>query len=697
LKSAIEVGVAPLTKVTLLLPRSELNDCLRSLFEFEWFHPEQPESAADPFLSELNGRAFKLFASLDELVKKLSIPLEPGVLEVIGKGYRVEQDVKSAKDWADLIQRLEAEAAPIIDTLTSLLEDTTQLRKRVSDYEALKAALYTIQHFSIDLDALPRFRRFYIVFTVAAVKDAAEIRRSLPEALIIECPLTKNDCALLLVGARSDADKIDKVLRSFEVKPFLIPPDLPQNPAAAYEVVVKRLEEAEHLLADCEAKLEEIKVASSTKLLSLREAAQVAYTTLSRLRKAGDLKRFAIIEGYIPQEKVGEFKQRYSSYLVFFEEAKHLNQPTLLVNKRPIKPFENITLTQGAPRSGEIDPTPIIAFIFPIFYGIMFGDFGQGLVLLIFGLVLRLRGSPSLKHWGEIIMAAGACATVVGAFVGECFGLELSSLPAIGDFFKRIHLLHLVEHQGFNIESVSTILTVAILIGTIHIFIGLVLDVLKGLKEENKIELYTLKIPSLLLYVFGVGFSLSFIASGYSFSEVLTSNNPVPIISDLVGSPVAASTLSTTTLPVCLAAAAWIIIGKPLESMLAKGHGERESPFMGIIFGIVEFLLRLVEFLANTISYARLGILLLVHAALMFAVTMTLSSGLIGLPIWIIGNLGVMTLEGLIVYIQDIRLHLYEWFTKFYEGTGQLFSKIAPETTYVKIKWEPKLEGSSLT
>ena len=692
------MGVAPLTKVTLLLPRSELNDCLRSLYEFEWFHPEQPESsAADPFLSVLNGRAFKLFANLDDLVKKLGIPLEPNVLEVIGKGYKVEQDVKSARDWADLIQKLESEAAPIIDTLTSLLEDTTQLHKKISDYAALKAALYTIQQFSLDLDALSRFKRFYIVFAVVSIKDVAEIRRSLPEVLIIECPLTKNDSAILVIGTRSEADKIDKVLRSFEVKPFMIPQDLPQNPAAAYDTVVKRLEDAERLLAECESKLEEMKVKLSTKLLSLREAAQIAYTTISSLRKAGDLKRFAIIEGYIPQDKVEEFKQRYSSYLIFFEPSKHANQPTLMVNKRPIKPFENITLTQGAPRSDEIDPTPLIAFVFPIFYGIMFGDFGQGLVLFIFGLILKLRGSPSLKHWGEIIMAAGASATVVGALVGECFGLELGSLPAIGDFFRRFQLLHLVEHGGFNIESVSTILTVAILIGTIHIFIGLVLDVIKGLKEENKIELFTLKIPSLLLYVFGVGFSLSFIASGYSFSEVLTSSNPVPIISDLVGSTVTASSLSAITLPVCLAAAAWIVIGKPIESMLVKGHGEKESPLMGVIFGVVEFLLRLVEFLANTISYARLGILLLVHAALMFAVTMTLSIGPIGLPIWIIGNLGVMTLEGLIVYIQDIRLHLYEWFTKFYEGTGRIFDKITPQTTYVKIKWEPKIEGSSST
>lgn len=682
------MGVASLTKVTLLLPRSELNDCLRSLFEFEWFHPEQPESSSsDPYLSDLNGRAFRLFASLDDLVKKLSIPLEPNVIEVLKKGYKIEREVKSARDWADLIGRLEVEAAPIIEGLVNLLEDAARIRKKVSDYEALKAALYSIQQFSIDLGTLSRLRRLHVVFTLAATKDVAEIRRSLPDVLIIECPLTKNDSAILVAGTRSDADRVDKVLRSFEVKPFLIPQDLPQNPAAAYDVVVKRLEEAERSLTECESRLEKMKTELGTKLLSLREAAQLAYATLSRLRKAGDLKRFGVIEGYVPTERIGEFRQKYSSYILFFEE-KHSNPPTLMTNKRPIKPFENITLTQGAPRSGEIDPTPLIAFIFPIFYGLMFGDFGQGLLLFILGLMLKIRGSPSLKHWGEIIMAAGASATVVGALVGEGFGLELASLPAVGEFFRRIQIIHLVEHGGFNTDAVGSILSIAILIGTFHIFIGLVLDVIKSLREESKVELFTLKIPSLLLYVFGVGFSLSFIASGYSFSAVLTSSSRVPIVSDILGFTVTASSLSNVTLPVTVVAAAWIVIGKPLESLLAKDHGEKVSPFMGLIFGIVEFLLRLVEFLANTISYARLGILLLVHAALMFAVTMTLSLGPMGLPIWIIGNLGVVALEGLIVYIQDIRLHLYEWFTKFYEGTGRPFTKIAPETTYVKIEWK---------
>ena len=109
---------------------------------------------------------------------------------------------------------------------------------------------------------------------------------------------------------------------------------------------------------------------------------------------------------------------------------------------------------------------------------------------------------------------------------------------------------------------------------------------------------------------------------------------------------------------------------------------------MMIIEGVVEFLLKIVEFMANTISYARLGILMLVHVALMMVVNFSLGAGVIGIPLVIIGNIGVMMLEGLIVYIQALRLHIYEWFTKFYKGEGFLFQRFVPQTIRARIKWE---------
>jgi len=107
-------------------------------------------------------------------------------------------------------------------------------------------------------------------------------------------------------------------------------------------------------------------------------------------------------------------------------------------------------------------------------------------------------------------------------------------------------------------------------------------------------------------------------------------------------------------------------------------------------------LIRLVELFANTISYSRIGIMLLVHVALMATTTggveFYLEQGLIPLAIFmfLLGNIGVMLLEGLIVYIQALRLHLYEYFTKFFEGNGIPFKKLTPDLVYSNITWKNK-------
>ena len=89
--------------------------------------------------------------------------------------------------------------------------------------------------------------------------------------------------------------------------------------------------------------------------------------------------------------------------------------------------------------------------------------------------------------------------------------------------------------------------------------------------------------------------------------------------------------------------------------------------------------------------------MLLVHVALMGTanngVEFFLSTGnfAVGIVVAILGNLGVMMIEGLLVYIQALRLHLYEWFTKFYDGAGVPFKKLVPEMLYTSILWEKKL------
>jgi len=130
-----------------------------------------------------------------------------------------------------------------------------------------------------------------------------------------------------------------------------------------------------------------------------------------------------------------------------------------------------------------------------------------------------------------------------------------------------------------------------------------------------------------------------------------------------------------------------LLFGKAVAAKAGYLHSE-ESFAILIVEGIVEVLLKIVEFLANSVSYARLGILMIVHVALMGVVNFAAELGLVGMPILIFGNIGVMMLEGLVVYIQDLRLHLYEWFTKFYDGEGTAFKSMVPYTRRVDIVWK---------
>jgi len=122
------------------------------------------------------------------------------------------------------------------------------------------------------------------------------------------------------------------------------------------------------------------------------------------------------------------------------------------------------------------------------------------------------------------------------------------------------------------------------------------------------------------------------------------------------------------------------------EEEHARKHGKDEGGGMvGIIVEVI--MVRIIEMLSNTISYSRLGIMLLVHAALLVTVNESFAHGG-GYAVLIGGNIGVMMIEGLIVYIQTIRLHLYEWFPKWYIGDGQEFKKIVPKMLYSNFIWK---------
>ncbi len=669
------MGVARLSRVTVVLPRGDYQEALTYLSQFEEFHRIPTEQGAfDPATEELAVRAVRLFAQADQAVKSLSIPLSPPMLDVIFRGTKVPETVYEATRWKELLDKAEDEARPIIDAVGKAVGRVAELEKEEQDALALMEALRSVSELAVDLGRLGRLTRMRGVVAIAEKKTLDELRGSLPDLIFVAQPLTSSRSVVLVAGPAVDAARIEKVLRTLEVSPIILPSELPQSPPEAFRSLVERTRTLSAERRKAEEEVQKLTVAHPQKLLACRELANVAHQMLDEVRNSGKLKWMATLSGYIPASREGEFLGKFAKWMVYLDRDRHQEHsepepPTLLVNSRSTRAFAKVTESQGIPGRHEVDPTPIISLVFPVFFGMMFGDLGHGLIVTAFGLLLRSRSDRNLRQWGTIFTAAGISASVFGTLFGEIFGFSIGQLVPIPPLLEIV--THTSSGATLNSTGITTIITIALVIGLAHITLGLSLSVYEAAKAHERLELILDKVPALVMYISGIGFGLAFIQAGYSFKGVVSS--PLGLVSLIVITPALLITA----------------FGRGVATIAGKLH--EDSVAMSFMQGLIELLIRIAEFVANTISYARLAILLLVHAALLLTVNMLYYSYssyayIIVFPLAIF-NILIILLEGLIVYIQDMRLHLYEWFTKFYNGEGVPFRRILPERERIRIKW----------
>jgi len=316
--------------------------------------------------------------------------------------------------------------------------------------------------------------------------------------------------------------------------------------------------------------------------------------------------------------------------------------PTMLKNPKFLKPFEEFVNMYGLPSHGEIDPTPIVAVTYFLFFGLMFGDLGQGAVLLIVGLLLYFVK----KMWlGGVIACVGVSSAVFGTLYGSVFGYE--------------NIIH-----GFNpMNNINTTLIVAVLIGTFMICICMTLNIITGIRQKDikKIFFSPNGLSGLLLYASAV----IFILGAFGFIKSILPQN-----------------LFVTILAVMLVL---MFLAEPLCKLIKRRSDwmpEKKVEFaVESFFELFEVML---SYLTNTISYIRIGAFALSHVGMM-TVVFLLAGGENGNPlVIIIGNLFVTGFEGLIVGIQVLRLQFFEQFGRFYSGGGRVFENCAGKSKKTK-------------
>ena len=697
--------MADLKLGSLILPRSDSPRAISRLTEFEWFHKIDTENdIVTPEIDDLLLDAQQVYQSIDDVVKGLGIPPMVGILEIMFKGTTIKKKDYEIDEVEGMIGDLKKRTPAIIDEPSKLLEEQASTKRSLEEYTSLKETLEIAKKLNIDLSGFGLMKYFYTNLFVINSTDFEEISRALEGITFYKYELaSKEKAAILVISSTSDSDKTLKVLRGFNANPFVIPEGISQVPSEAYALAESKIKELTE-----KQKVNTKQIAKITKnirrdILTIHEEAKVAKDVLETVRKPAGTKHFAVIQGFIPSKMEEKFKDSTKQWMSVVEDItdpKLKEQiPTLFDNKKFVRTFEVITESQGIPKHGEADPTPMIALMWPIFYGLMFADMGHGLLLMGMGILFKVKGQGTLSRWGMLIAISGASAAIAGVGAGEAFGFHLDHMGPLEGLLEEGGALHSVSWivgilsvAELTFDQVINILKVSLFIGIVHLVWAMVLRVKRLAAEGHKFVMFMEAIPNITLYGGIVVIMMCAIGANYDvmnmYSKVHTES--VPWVTMFLGEWAEVWIITRIAVVIIITSMVLMIVGGVMH---AKKHPEDGGSAANVIMEV--FLGKTVESLAHTISYARLGIMLLVHAALLMTVNNAFQSlgGVesgAAMAMIIGGNLGIMMIEGLIVYIQSLRLHLYEFFTKWYDGGAQPFRQIRPELIYNQFVWKKK-------
>jgi V/A-type H+/Na+-transporting ATPase subunit I len=413
-------------------------------------------------------------------------------------------------------------------------------------------------------------------------------------------------------------------------------------------------------------KLKAIAAGSALPLTEIEVFADMEYRILDASQKFARTETTVLIEGWVPASDVVNLEQhmreitsgRYVLQTSLPDPSTDEQIPVLLGHSRLLRPFEMLVSTYGLPNYQELEPTLFVALSYIVMFGMMFGDAGHGMVLAICGLIALLAGrSRTVRDFGVLLLFGGASSIIFGVVYGSYFGIEALKKYALW-------------HDPLEGDPMG-LMYCAIGIGIIVISLGLILNVINRFRRGDVIGGILDKFGLVgLLFYWG---TLVFLINGAAIRS-----------RGLIG----LSVILFFVVPIV----GWSL-KEPIEHILSHRAGEHTEASGGLIGVLMESCVgafeAILSYLANTISFVRLAAYAMSHAALLFAAFMlaaevrdiSFGGSLWSLLVIILGNLIAIVLEGIIASVQALRLEYYEFFGKFYSGSGQPFEpfRLAPD------------------
>ncbi|HHV78800.1 MAG TPA: V-type ATP synthase subunit I [Firmicutes bacterium] len=378
-------------------------------------------------------------------------------------------------------------------------------------------------------------------------------------------------------------------------------------------------------------------------------------------RFLGTREAFAL-GGWIKASQVDQLKSRLAEISTDIEVLAEDPQPgdrvpIILENSKWLEPFEVVTNIYGFPGYDEVDPTPLLAPFFTIYFGLALSDAGYGIMLLLASIYFlkKVEMAPSGKKLFRLL-AYGAVSTIVfGAMMGGWFGnlFDVLAVPGLREFKQRFFVLD-------PMNDPLKLLVICLALGVIQIWFGILLKMLSGIKAGAVKDA-----------VLDQGGWLVLIASVALFA-----------VTSAVGTVIG----TTIAKYLVILGAIWVVVAssRAQKNILLK-------PFTGL-YGLYGG----VGYLSDTLSYMRLLALGLATGVIGNVINQIALLGK-GIPIlgWIFavvvlagGHVFNLLINVLGSFIHSGRLQFVEFFTKFFEGQGKGFQPFKVDNKYITVEEE---------
>jgi len=652
----------PMAKVKVVTTKDYSTKTLKTLHTTGVLHVEESEE-----LKPVDKEAIEEeLRKIGELLTSIN-----DILTYMPKGERVslKEDVEviytKPFDEVDREVRLLCTKLSNMHRKAAKLNEEVEELKELSKYLGSLGQLADIRLRDLNFSGSYLFSRVFIPSNEAYPPLSHKIKAHLFESITATL---ENETVLYAIAKMENQETIESAAKDCGAKILHIP-ERNLTLREFLEVADGNIHSLEDELAKYHTEIESKTRENLEKLVLFREALSAEAERLAVLTKASEAKYVTLIEGWIPENNIestiSQLKENIGYVFIDTRKPEQAEEPpTKMKNPAPLRPFEVVVNLFGTPKYDEWDPTPIIAYFFAFFFGLMLGDVIYAIILMLFAYrgLHRLVNDPQtegFKLFQRTLYISGGVALVVGLLTGSY----------LGDFYTFFGIETLAIAPGIQavLGNATSFIVLSIFIGLIHVNLAHIMALIKGRRQKGvalgKAGLFMLQIagiPWIINFLFGV---------------------KIPLLPE-------------QAYPILLYLVFLSIVLIVVSSIVQRGA------FLGGIF----WLFDLTGILGDVMSYCRLaGVgLATFYLATSFNLMAKVVSdmvpagpagllkiivgGLILIVILLVGHVINLALSGITCFVHSLRLCFVEFLLKFYDGSGKRYSPLRLRTQPVFVK-----------